>query len=130
MVDCTSLLKRRTRQKVPRVRIPPFPPMHIPQISAQDAYLRIQNGAILVDVRELDEFNEMSCDVEQNINVPMSQFQNAIQTLPKDKEIITICHSGGRSFVATQLLIAYGYSNVTNLVGGILSWQLVGLPTK
>ena len=102
----------------------------IQQISPQEAFERITQGAVLIDVREQDEFDEMSCAVEHVIHAPMSQFQNLIQTLPKDKECITICYSGGRSFVATQLMSAFGFTQVSNLSGGISSWRNAGLPMK
>jgi rhodanese-related sulfurtransferase len=102
----------------------------IPQISPQDAYTHIQDGALLLDVREIDEVNQISCDTPNILVMPMSQFQNSFMQLPTDKEIITICYSGGRSLVATQMLIAQGYSNVSNLAGGIIAWQEEGLPIR
>lgn len=102
----------------------------ITQIQAQDAYNRLQNGALLLDVREADEVRELSCDVPETLHVPMSQFQSKLQTLPKEREIITVCYSGARSFVATQLLVAHGYTQVSNLAGGMSVWQREGLPLK
>ncbi|MEY4440578.1 MAG: hypothetical protein RLY49_204 [Candidatus Parcubacteria bacterium] len=102
----------------------------IQQIHPREAYEHITKGALLVDVRERDEFEYEKCDVESILNIPMSQFQTLAQTLPKDKELITVCQSGGRSFVATQLLQAFGFENVSNLVGGISSWKNEGLPVK
>ena len=102
----------------------------IPQISPRDAFDRLQQGALLLDVRELDEVEQLICDTPNLLVMPMSDFQNNCNQLPKDKEIITVCYSGGRSFVATQLLIAYGYTQVSNLAGGIIAWQNEGLPTK
>jgi rhodanese-related sulfurtransferase len=102
----------------------------IQQISAQEAYEHIKDGAFLLDVRESDEVSEISCDVENTLHIPMSLFQSKVQTIPKDKEIITICRSGGRSFVATQLLHVHGFENVFNLSGGIMAWENSGLPIK
>lgn len=100
----------------------------ITQLSLHDAYKRLQNGAILLDVREPDEVQEISCDVPEVLYIPMSEFQSQIQTLPKDKELITICYSGARSFVVTQFLVTHGYSLVFNLDGGIMAWKNEGLP--
>lgn len=102
----------------------------ITQLLPQDAYTRLQNGVLLLDVRELDEIRELSCDTPLMVCIPMSQLQNKIQTLPKEKEIITICYSGARSYVATQILNTSGYPNVSNIIGGIVSWKEEGLPIK
>lgn len=102
----------------------------ITQLSPKDAYTHLQNGSLLLDVREVDEVGELSCDIPNVIYLPMSQLQNKIQTLPKDKEIITICYSGVRSYVATQILNTSGYSNVSNLTGGVIAWKEEGLPIK
>lgn len=102
----------------------------ITQLTPKDAHKHLQDGAILLDVREPDEVGELSCDISNVIYLPMSQFQNQIQTLPKDKEIITICYSGARSYVATQILNASGYPSALNLAGGILAWKEEGLPIK
>jgi rhodanese-related sulfurtransferase len=99
------------------------------QISPQEAYKYIGQGAILIDVRERDEIKEIACDTD-TIHIPMSQFQLQAQSIPKDKIIITLCYSGGRSFVASQLLQAYGFKNIFNIEGGIVAWKNAGLPIK
>lgn len=102
----------------------------ITQLTPHEAYERLQNGALLLDVRESDEVEEVSCNISDVIYIPMSQFQKHALSLSKDKEIITICYSGGRSYVATQILNASGYSKVSNLTGGILAWREKGFPLK
>lgn len=102
----------------------------VSQLSPCDAYDRLLKGALLVDVRELDETKELSCSVPNSITISMSQLQDQIQVIPTDKEIITVCYSGARSYVATQILNASGYSNVSNLTGGIIAWKKEGLPIK
>jgi rhodanese-related sulfurtransferase len=41
----------------------------------------------------------------------------------KDDEVIVYCRSGNRSGMAKQLLVASGFSNVKNLLGGMLAWR-------
>ena len=48
-----------------------------------------------------------------------------------DREIIFTCRSGNRSGTIKDLLIdEHGYSDVHNLLGGILAWQVAGLPVE
>jgi rhodanese-related sulfurtransferase len=41
----------------------------------------------------------------------------------KDEEVILYCRSGNRSGQAAMMLETMGFSNVKNLVGGMLAWQ-------
>ena len=41
----------------------------------------------------------------------------------KDKEVIIYCRSGNRSGQACNILEQAGFTNVSNLVGGMLDWQ-------
>jgi rhodanese-related sulfurtransferase len=87
-------------------------------------------GALLVDVREPDEVAFASYDVANIALVPLSDFAATSHTLPKDRELIMACRSGGRSARAMQFLLDSGYEQVVNLNGGILRWQAEGHPTK
>ncbi|MBF8289093.1 MAG: Rhodanese-like protein [Chloroflexi bacterium] len=41
-----------------------------------------------------------------------------------------ICESGGRSAQATAFLLANGWQDVTNVMGGTLAWERAGLPVR
>lgn len=99
----------------------------IQQLSPQEAYEHLIQGAILVDVREEDEISEIACGIDF-VNIPMSRFQMAVQSLPQDKELVTVCRSGGRSLVAAQLLQSFGFEKIYNISGGISAWEQSGLP--
>ncbi len=99
-------------------------------VSPKDAKEKLENGAILLDVRESDEVEELSCDISNTIFIPTSELQNKYKELPKDSEIIVMCYSGGRSQRVAEFLISQGYEKVFNLVGGISNWESEGLPTK
>ena len=43
--------------------------------------------------------------------------------LPKDTRLIVHCHHGGRSFQAAGWLMKRGFTNVTNMAGGIDAWS-------
>jgi rhodanese-related sulfurtransferase len=100
----------------------------LPEVDIHEAKKRIDNGAVLVDVREQNEFDEVR--IPGSILVPLSEFQQRYDEIPKDKEVVMQCRSGARSGKATEFLLANGYTNVVNMTGGILAWNEAGLPVK
>lgn len=102
----------------------------VPEICPTRTQERIKAGAVLVDVREDDEVRELAYDVPRLIHVPLSQFDSRYGELPKNKDLIIVCKTGGCSFKAAMFLIKHGYTNVTNMQYGIIRWIDKGFPTK
>lgn len=92
----------------------------------------IGEGAILVDVREQDEVATLAYDVPNLIHIPLSEFEERFQEIPKDKKVVMACKNGGRSLKATYYLLNHGYDreNVVNMQHGIIRWVQRGFPTK
>jgi phage shock protein E len=81
----------------------------------------VSQGAIILDVRSVGEFN--SGHIAGAINMPVDTLQKNLGKLKdKDKVIITCCASGMRSGAAKSLLESNGYTNVHN-GGGWTSLQ-------
>ena len=97
------------------------------QITPEEAQTRLQHGAVLVDVRERDEFDAARAPNAKLI--PLSEFAARVTELPKDKEVVLICAGGVRSARAAEYAQAQGYT-VTNLEGGINAWAAAGLPVE
>ena len=74
-------------------------------------------GAILVDVREKDEYR--SGHIPGSKNIPLSTL-NIIEKQVKDKKtpLYIYCLSGSRSAQATRMLVKMGYE-IVNDIGGI-----------
>jgi rhodanese-related sulfurtransferase len=79
----------------------------------------IQQGALLVDVREKMEFAEGS--VKGAVNIPLGTITSQIEKFKNKNNIIVFCRSGMRSGQAKSILEGYGIKNVFN--GG--SWYSV-----
>lgn len=90
----------------------------------------VKNGALLVDVREKDEINELAYDVPNIINIPLSEFEERFNEIPKDQDIVMVCKGGGRSLRAAGFLVNHGYTNVVNMQHGIARWVQKGFLTK
>lgn len=88
---------------------------------------RVRQGALLLDVREPDEFREVHADGA--LLMPLSVFEDQHGTLDQAREIVVICRSGARSARAAQYLLDRGY-RASNLQGGTLAWEADGLPVE
>ena len=90
----------------------------------------IKDGALLVDVRENDEIAQLEYDVPSILHIPLTQFEERFQEIPKNKPVVLVCKSGVRSLRATGFLVNHGYENVVNMKHGIIRWVQKGFPTK
>ena len=90
----------------------------------------VAKGALLVDVRETNEVAELSYDVPNIIHIPLTQFEERFTEIPKDKEVVIVCKSGGRSLRAAGFLVNHGYDKVVNMQHGMIRWAQKGFPTK
>jgi phage shock protein E len=63
-----------------------------------------------------------------DLYIPYSQLNARASELPqaKDARILVYCRSGAESAIASQTLLALGYTNVWNLDGGMNAWQSSG----
>jgi rhodanese-related sulfurtransferase len=92
----------------------------------------VKKGALLVDVRERDEVEQLAYDVPNIVNIPLSEFEIRYKELPFDKDMVMACREGGRSLRAAGFLINNGYDpgKVVNMQHGIIRWTQKGFPTK
>jgi rhodanese-related sulfurtransferase len=77
---------------------------------------------LLLDVREDDELATASVDFAKHI--PMATVPSRVDELPRDRPIVVMCHAGSRSARVARYLRDNGFTNVTNLAGGIEDWSL------
>ena len=101
----------------------------LPSLDAGQAQakLREQPAPFLLDVRQPDEYR--AGHIEGASLIPLGELGQRLAELPRDTEIICVCHSGSRSSHATRLLGKQGYKAV-NLHGGMIAWAGAGLPIK
>ena len=94
-------------------------------ITAIEAHQALADGAVLLDVRERDEWR--AGHAPQARHLVLSQLQDHLDDLPTDRPIITVCRSGRRSAIAANTLTRHGYQ-AANLIGGMNAWATAGLP--
>ncbi len=91
---------------------------------------KVAEGALLVDVRENDEVSELSFDVPNVMYIPLSEFEERYEEVPKDKEVVLVGKNGMNSLKATYFLMNHGWTNVVNMQHGLIRWVEKGFPTK
>lgn len=102
----------------PQSQRPDFVEVDVAQARALEA-----DGAVLIDVREADEW--IAGHAEAARHIPLGSLDPG--ALPRDVTFVLVCRSGARSGRATRALAAAGLPAV-NLRGGMLAWQVEGQP--
>ena len=93
-------------------------------ITVQELKQRLDAGENLhiVDVREEWEYDEYNIGAELIPLPHLPQRINELQDI-KNEEVILHCRSGARSGQAKDFLSRRGFTNVRNLLGGMVEWQ-------
>lgn len=89
------------------------------EIDVEELVARLQAGAIVVDVREPDEY--VAGHVPSARPIPLMDVPERIDEIPTDVPVLVICASGGRSRRAADFLIEQGVDAV-NVAGGTRGW--------
>ena len=95
------------------------------QVSPTEASALVDEGALLLDVREPHEWQAGHAPKAKHIALGVVAHRMA--ELPKDRTIVTVCRSGRRSDTAAGQLRSAGFTAI-NLTGGMQAWQAAGLP--
>ncbi|GGM99846.1 hypothetical protein GCM10010967_37340 [Dyadobacter beijingensis] len=93
-------------------------------ITVEELKERLEKGEDLhfYDVREEHEYEEDNLGA---VLIPLGELPDHLDELEplKDEEIIIHCRSGARSGKAARYLESQGFSNVRNVLGGILAYR-------
>lgn len=100
--------------------------VEVKSIVKKEAVEKIDNGAILIDVRSASEYASGHIDGAINIDVNSilnlkGELEYNNRNIAKTTVVILYCRSGNRSLQAANKLIELGYTNVYDL-GSIDNW--------
>ncbi len=96
---------------------------NINEISVAETREKVKNGAILIDVREDNEFDDSHAKSAIHIGRGVIE-RDIVQHFPdKNTEIILYCGGGYRSALAADNLRKMGYKNVLSMKGGWAAWK-------
>ncbi|HJV81162.1 rhodanese-like domain-containing protein [Noviherbaspirillum sp.] len=97
-------------------------------VDVKQALQMKSQGALLLDVREADEYT--SGHAPGSTLIPLGQLGARLKEIEgyRNKTVVLICHSGRRSAVATEMLRKAGFTDAKNVEGGMIAWERNGLP--
>lgn len=103
----------------------------ITELSPTDAATKSKSSeAVIVDVREKDEWDEEHIPGAVHISRGMLELDIEDKFPDRDTTIICHCGGGGRSALAAESLQKMGYKNVRSMAGGFKAWKAAGLSTE
>lgn len=108
----------------------------VPFIAPRDLKKRLDAGeeAVIIDVREPDEFNDALGHIPGALNVPPSRLSERVKFLKADLAeyadipVYLTCKSSSRAASAARTLKGAGLRKIHVVTGGMLKWNRQGLP--
>jgi len=101
--------------------------VHLQPVEAQER-LKGLRPPQLVDVRTSGEYSRGN--IENSKNIPLQELESRLGELDKTRPILLYCMSGHRSGLALSILKARGFTDIGDIVGGVLAWRDDRLPIK
>lgn len=94
----------------------------IPEIgpAALKVLLDSAQPPLVLDVRE--NWEREAARLPGTVDIPMMQVPQRLAELPRDRQIVVMCHGGVRSLKVAHFLAQNGFSQLANLAGGIHAW--------
>jgi len=97
-------------------------------VSVDEAHTMAQNGAFVLDVRTVEEWNEFHAP--NSTLIPLDQLVSRLNEVPRDRQIVVVCRSGNRSQQGRDILLNAGFEQVTSMTGGLNEWRASGFPIE
>lgn len=97
-------------------------------VSEAKAMIDADPTPVILDVRYQYEYDDGH--IRNAILIPSDQLSSRLDELDKEKDTLVYCRSGGRSAAACGILDGNGFTNVYNMLGGILAWIDAGYPIE
>src|SRR3954467_7558399 len=98
--------------------------------TAEADELRTRAGAVVLDVREPDEYEQGA--IPGSLHIPRGNLESNIEprVAGHDTPLIVFCAGGNRSAFAAKTLEEMGYTDVVSVKGGFNRWKDEGRDWK
>src|SRR6185295_13958561 len=102
----------------------------ITEIDTATAEDQIAAGALVLDVREPDEYDQGA--IPEAIHLPRGHLESQVEgkLLDKNAKVVVYCAGGVRSAFAAKTMQELGYTDVASVVGGFGKWKDEGRAWK
>ena len=94
---------------------------HVP--AAEWAAWAESNGALVIDVREPDEWIHGTLPGSQRIS--LAHLPSAVATMDPSRAVLLVCATGARSTVGATWLTSIGFQNAASMAGGVKALGLI-----
>jgi len=84
------------------------------------ARLQSADPPLILDVRE--DWERAAAHLHGTLDIPMAQVPARLGELPRERDIVVMCHGGVRSLQVAHFLVHNGFTRIANLRGGINAW--------
>lgn len=92
------------------------------EVSVNEAVRMMNNGAVVVDVREKDRFD--GGHIVDAINIPAAEVAKGEEgRIKKKRGVVVVCDTGGESHRCARALRNAGFDGAFSLGGGLAAWQ-------
>jgi sulfur-carrier protein adenylyltransferase/sulfurtransferase len=94
------------------------------RLNVQDTKKKLDAGwaPFVLDVRKPPEAAISKLDFADMLRPHEAILAGDLSGIPADRPVLVQCRSGGRSAMVARVLVANGWTDVTNLEGGINAW--------
>jgi hydroxyacylglutathione hydrolase len=83
---------------------------------------------VMVDVRAASERKQKR--IQGSVGIPLAHLTERLSELPVDRPLLVYCAGGYRSSIAASLLQCHGFTDVSEIAGGIAAWEAGKLPVE
>lgn len=91
-------------------------------ISVQQADEKLQQGALLVDIRDPQSFD--AAHVAEAFHLTQGTLNTFMEKADPDQPVMVLCYHGNSSKGAAQYLINQGFDQVYSVDGGFDAWRI------
>ena len=85
---------------------------------------------VLIDARQPEEYSGDLGHIPGAKLIALDLLPDQLDQVPRDKTVVFVCRSGGRSARAAAFAMEQGLTNVYNLKGGMILWNELHLQTE
>jgi rhodanese-related sulfurtransferase len=114
--SAATALPQTSRDAVAAAQVIPI------DVASLQTLMAIDPNLVIIDVRKAAELSGPLGFIPQSQNIPMKALTRSLDSLPRGKTLVFICHSGPRSLKAARKAADHGLTSYF-VKGGMVAWR-------